>query len=95
MEDYGTVLIGSPIWWAEPPMIMHTFCEACPELGSKVIIPFGSHEGSGISSLTSMLKEYYPKARFMESFAMRGTETRKSSAKDKIKEWLEDCKILH
>ena len=48
IADYGTVLIGGPIWCGQPPYIFRTFFEKHPELADKTIIPFGTHGGSGV-----------------------------------------------
>ena len=92
--EYSTIFVGSPIWWGEPPMIMHTFCEAYPQLKDKVIVPFGTHGGSGVSPVTNMLKQYYPDATFLATKGMAGTDARKDSAKGEIESWLKQIKII-
>lgn len=94
IDEYSTVFVGSPIWWGEPPMIMHTFCEAYPQLKDKVIVPFGTHGGSGVSTVTNMLKQYYPEATFLATKGMAGTDARKDSAKSEIESWLKQIKII-
>ena len=63
LGQYDIVFIGSPIWRGNPPMIMRTFYEAYPELASKTIVPFGTHGGSGISSCSSLIREYFPNVK--------------------------------
>jgi hypothetical protein len=49
------------VWGGQPPMIMRTFYETYrSQLAGKRIIPFGTHEGSGISSLVSNIRTYLP-----------------------------------
>ena len=87
-SQYENVFIGSPIWWGEPPMIMHSFYEAYPALKDKTIIPFGTHGGSGVSSCLSTLKKYYPNAKYLESLGISGSEIRKESSKTAVQNWL-------
>ena len=86
--EYSTIFVGSPIWWGEPPMIMHSFYEAYPALKDKTIIPFGTHGGSGVSSCLSTLKKYYPNAKYLESLGISGSEIRKESSKTAVQNWL-------
>ena len=88
LSQYENVFIGSPIWWGEPPMIMHTFYEAYPELKEKTIIPFGTHGGSGVGSCLTTLKKYYPDAKYLESLGISGSEIRKESSKTAVQNWL-------
>ena len=61
LTHYKYIFIGSPVWCGQPPMIMRTFYETYgAQLAGKTIIPFGTHEGSGISSLVSNIKTYLP-----------------------------------
>jgi flavodoxin len=59
LSHYSTIFIGSGVWGGQPPMIMRTFYETYRhQLAGKRIIPFGTHEGSGISSLISNIRTY-------------------------------------
>ena len=86
LADYSTVFVGSPIWCAAPPMIMRTFYESY-DLAGKTIIPFGTHEGSGVGSCTSLLKSYFPNASYLETFGMRGQDVR--NGRQTVNAWLE------
>lgn len=90
LEQYENVFIGGPIWWGEPPMILHTFCEAYPALKDKTIIPFGTHGGSGVGSYKSMLKKYYPSAKYLESLGISGASVRESAAKTSVESWVKE-----
>lgn len=92
IDEYSIVFIGSPIWYGAPPLIMRTFYDTYKEkLVDKIIIPFGTHEGSGISSCTSLLKEYFPKATFREALGIRGQQV--NNSRDKVNEWLKNIGI--
>lgn len=87
LDQYSIIFIGSPIWYGFPPMIMRTFYETYKDkLQNKTLIPFGTHEGSGISSCSSIMKEYFPKANFLESFGVVGNKVNES--RETVEEWL-------
>ena len=86
--QYDNVFIGGPIWWGEPPMILHTFCEAYPALKDKTIIPFGTHGGSGVGSYKTMLQRYYPEAKYLESLGISGAAVRNSGSKTNVQDWI-------
>ena len=88
IDQYDNVFIGGPIWWGEPPMILHTFCEACPALKDKTIIPFGTHGGSGVGSYKTMLQQYYPEAKYLDSLGIDGASVRDSGSKTKVRDWI-------
>ena len=85
IDDYDTVFIGGPIWWGTYPRVMFTFFDKY-DLNGKTIIPFSTHEGSGLGSVVEDLKTLYPNATFKEAFCIYGTETRKDLSK--VDKWL-------
>lgn len=85
INDYDTVFIGGPIWWGTYPKVMFTFFDKY-DLNGKTIIPFTTHEGSGLGSVVEDLKTIYPKATFKEAFSIYGHETRKDLSK--VDKWL-------
>lgn len=85
IDDYDTVFIGGPIWWGTYPRVMFTFFDKY-NLNGKTIIPFSTHEGSGLGSVVEDLKTLYPNATFKEAFSIYGTETRKDLSK--VDKWL-------
>lgn len=91
LQNYSTVFVGCPIWYGRPPMIMHTFYEAYPELANKTIIPFGTHEGSGINSCTNLIRQYFPDATMLESYGVRGQDI--NTAKNNVEAWLRRINI--
>lgn len=85
IDQYDTIFIGGPIWWGTYPRVMFTFFSKY-NLNGKTIIPFSTHEGSGLGSVVSDLKSIYPKANFKEAFSIYGHETRKDLSK--VDKWL-------
>ena len=85
IEQYDTIFIGGPIWWGTYPQVMFTFFDKY-DLNGKTIIPFTTHEGSGLANTVEDVKRAYPKAKVMEGFAVYGHEVRKSM--QKVDLWL-------
>lgn len=90
LSEYKTVYVGSPVWWGDYPMIMYTFFEN-NDLNGKVIKPFSTHEGSGLSSFDLILKSLYPKASVKEGLAIRGKEVQSDldGVISKVNQWLD------
>ena len=83
IDDYDTIFIGGPVWWGTYPRVMFTFFD---KYNHKTIIPFTTHEGSGLGSVVEDLKSIYPNATFKEPFNIYGHETRKDQSK--VYKWL-------
>jgi len=87
LTQYDTVFIGGPIWWGTYPQVMFTFFKE-NDLNGKIIIPFTTHEGSGLASTVEDVKQAYPGANVMRGFAIYGHEVR--GGKNKVQSWLKD-----
>ena len=85
LSQYDTVFIGGPIWWGTYPQVMFTLFRDI-NLDGKTVIPFTTHEGSGLASTVSDVKKAFPKAHVMEGFSIYGHEVR--SGKTKVETWL-------
>lgn len=85
IEKYDTIFIGGPIWWGTYPQVMFTFFDKY-DLNGKIIIPFTTHEGSGLANTVEDVKRAYPKAKVMEGFAVYGHEVRTDMSK--VNTWL-------
>ena len=85
MDQYETIFIGGPVWWGTYPQVMFSFFKEY-DLNNKTIIPFTTHEGSGLASCVGDVKKAYPKANVLEGFAIYGHEVRTN--KDKVINWL-------
>ena len=59
IRNYDTIYLGYPNWWGTMPMAVFTFLESI-DLAGKVIIPFCTHEGSGMGHSEEDLKKYFP-----------------------------------
>lgn len=89
IDEYQTVFIGGPVWWGTYPQVMFTFFDKY-DLNGKTIIPFTTHEGSGLGNVVEDLKHIYPKATFKEAFSIYGHEARKDMSK--VDEWVKHLK---
>lgn len=87
MDQYGVVLIGYPIWWAEEPRIIDTFMEAY-DLSGKTIVCFCTSGGSGIDASIENLKQFAPDATWLE-----GKRFETGSTKQEIEEWVNSLDI--
>lgn len=65
MSQYGTVLIGFPIWWYREPSIIDTFLESY-EFSGKRMAAFATSGGSGIEGAEKELRRVCPKAEWAE-----------------------------
>ena len=73
LSQYSTIFIGAPVWWGDWPMIMYTFFENNKEgLAGKTLIPFSTHEGSGLSGFDKKLSSACPDATVLDGLAIRG-----------------------
>jgi len=55
MQQYDTIYIGFPIWWAVAPTIVNTFLEQY-NLEGKTIIPFATSGSSGMEKVNADLQ---------------------------------------
>ena len=74
MDQYDTIILGYPNWWGIPPMAVFTFLESYSFAGKK-IVPFCSHEGSGLGGSIRQLKMTVPDADITAGVAIHGAES--------------------
>ncbi len=86
---YDTIYIGYPIWWGDMPMVVYTFLEK-HDLNGKTIIPFCTHEGSGVSGTDSAIKRLYKNAAVKQTLSVRGVtaQNKRNEAQKAVDEWL-------
>ena len=85
LSQYDTVFIGGPVWWGTYPQVMFTLFKDI-NLDGKTVIPFTTHEGSGLASCVSDVKKAFPKAKVTSEFSIYGHEVRTGRAK--VEKWL-------
>ncbi|HTY89751.1 MAG TPA: flavodoxin [Methanocella sp.] len=85
MASYDLIFLGYPNWWGTVPMPVATFLEEY-DFSGKTIVPFCTHEGSGLGHSVTDIKKVCSKSTVMEGLAVRGGSVR--NAKDEIAVWL-------
>ena len=85
LTQYDTVFIGGPVWWGTYPQVMFTLFKDI-DLAGKTVIPFTTHEGSGLANCVSDVKKAFPKANVTKGFSIYGHEVR--TGKAKVEKWL-------
>ena len=91
LAEYETVFIGAPVWWGDWPMIMYTFFEENADaLAGKTLIPFSTHEGSGLSGFDRKLSSSCPEAEVSKGLAVRGNDAQnlQDSVRETVREWI-------
>ncbi len=91
MGAYDVTLLGYPIWWGTPPMPVFTFLESY-DFSGKIIVPFCTHEGSGLGHSEKDIIKACPKATVLEGIAIHGTSA--SSAHSQVSSWINKLCIL-
>lgn len=66
IQDFDTIFLGYPNWWADLPMILYTFLET-HDFSGKRIIPFNTHGGSGFSGTIRTITELQPRADVVQN----------------------------
>ena len=93
IDQYDIIFIGYPIWYKIPPMSVYSFFESF-DFSNKNVYLFCTHEGGGDSGSFKLVKNILNTAKVStDGFAMKGTESRKADAKEKIEEWLKKLKF--
>lgn len=89
VEDYDIIFIGYPNWWGDMPMPVYTFIEKHSWQG-KTVIPFCTHEGSGLSGTENKLKAACQGATVLKGLAVRGAtaQNAQAQAKESVNNWL-------
>ena len=90
MEQYDTIIIGYPNWWATIPMPIATFLEEY-DFSNKTIIPFCSHGGGGFGQSITDIAKLAPNSRIGEGLSIHYSGG--SSLQTDITTWLQKNNI--
>ena len=74
ISNYGTVVIGFPVWWDTAPTIINTFIEE-NDLKTKKIYVFVTSGGSSEAGSFKNLQEKYPDLDFISARRFNGYES--------------------
>ncbi len=90
MGAYDIIFLGYPIWWGTMPMPVFTFLESY-DFSGKTIVPFCTHEGSGMGHSERDIVKACPKTTVLEGIAIHGTSA--SFADSKVSSWIDKLGI--
>lgn len=82
---YETIYLGYPNYWGTMPMAVFTLLEHF-DFSGKTILPFCTHEGSGMGKSEADLKKVCPNAIIRKGLAIHGAFVNQSE--EKIIEWI-------
>jgi len=85
MVQYEVIYLGYPNWWNTFPMAVFTFLESYDFSGKK-IIPFCTHEGSGMGQSENDIRKLCPSAVLEKSTAIKGSSVH--SADKQLENWI-------
>lgn len=91
IEQYGTVLLASPIWNVRAPMIMTTFTDS-HDFAGKTVHPVVTYAVSGLGRTERDYAASCPGARIGRGLAVRGEEVRQNRAA--VEDWLRESGLL-
>ena len=91
MDTYEVMYLGYPNWWGTMPMAVFTFLDSY-DLSGKTIIPYCTHEGSGMGSSERDIKKLCPGAKVLSGLAIKGGSVGKAD-KD-VANWLKKLGLV-
>lgn len=88
ISAYDEIYLGTPVWWADMPMVLYTFLES-QDFKNKTIYPFITHEGMGLSAIDRKIAEETG-AKVAHPLVMRGSLAQKADEQTQahVDEWL-------
>lgn len=94
VEDYDVIFLGYPNWWGEMPMAVYTFIEK-HNWQNKIVIPFCTHEGSGLSSTERRIQSACEGATVMKGIAIRGytAQNEQETTRKTVQIWIKGLKF--
>lgn len=84
LSGYDVVYLGYPNWWSCFPMVVGRFLQSV-DMSGKTIVPFCTHEGSGMCGLPE-IAELCPGAVIAPEILIKGSKI--SEADDLIRQWV-------
>ena len=91
LGDYTVIFLGYPNWWGTMPMAVFTFLEAY-DFSGKTIVPFCTHEGSGLGHSEGEIRKLCPTATLLKGVAIPGGTVH--HAGNQIATWLRELGVI-
>ncbi len=85
LSSYEVIYVGSPIYWGGMPEELFTALKD-HDYSGKIIRPFVTHEGSGLSGVPRQLKEICTGGEVLDGLAIVGSQVK--SAKEVVENWI-------
>ena len=87
ISGYDAIILGYPCWWGTMPQAVFTFLESADFSGKK-ILPFCTHEGSGMGRSESDIKKLCPSSTVAKGLAVSGSSV--NGAQAKVENWIKE-----
>ena len=87
LDQYDTIFVGYPNWWADLPMAVYSFFDEY-DFSGKTIIPFNVHNGSRFSRTIETIQELEPNATVIEDGFTISEQN--AEAADDVASWLQE-----
>jgi flavodoxin len=91
MSAYDILLLGYPNWWSTMPMAVCTFLESY-DFAGKTILPFCTHEGSGMGRSEGDIRKLCPGAEVLKGLPIIGGNVQNAEAT--LSAWLRTSKVI-
>ena len=91
MDEYDTLIVGTPIWGSHLTPAMKSFL-ASYNLSGKSIAPFCTHGGSGTAQSVNDIRSVSPNSTILGSLAVYGNQAENS--RNDIEQWLRRIGII-
>lgn len=85
ISPYDFIFVGSPSWWGTFAAPVRGFLMG-HDFSGKTLIPFITHEGSGLGKSVADMKTLCPQAVILDGLAVRGS--RVANAQEEVSQWL-------
>ena len=87
LASYDVIFLGYPSWYGTMPMPVFTYLEE-HDVSGKTIVPFCTHEGSGLGRSVTDIRKMCPQSTVLEGLAIRGSDVK--NAQSEVTGWLRD-----
>ena len=87
IDEYDVIFLGYPNWWGDMPMPLYTFLDEY-DLSGKIIAPFVTSGGSGLSGTPNKIKNIQKNATVTEGLSISGS--RAGNSQSTVNNWIEE-----
>ena len=87
LSEYDVIFVGGPVWWGTYPMAVFTLLERYDLVG-KIIMPFTTHEGSGLGECVNDVKNTLRGSDVKNGLAVYGSNV--SDARVDVENWIKE-----